>query len=163
MNNAEATRLISECETDLNRIEKIIEGLGPMSNVVPYLTKYAIIKSCGSIEQSFKTIVADYCSRHQSNQIKNYIDITFRESSMNPKFENICGVLKQFDPQWNLRFKSTVKALTNSSKVKLSLKSLNESRNEFAHGGNPTASFSGIKDYFLDSVAIITVLDDIFQ
>lgn len=160
MNNQNALNFINDCLNELQGIESLINGLGHLSKPVPFLTKYAVIKSCGTIESAFKTIIADVHS-NQSVQIQNYIDKTIRESSMNPSQDNICSTLKRFDSNWNTQFKSQLNAHSNSQQLKDSLKSLNEARNTFAHGGNINQSFQTIKDYFTDSVEVIKIMDSV--
>ncbi|MCC3217980.1 MULTISPECIES: HEPN domain-containing protein [Chryseobacterium] len=159
MNNPDVQLLVSECDNDFVRIEKIIEVLTNTNPAVPYLTKYAIIKACGTLEQAFKVMISDFSCVGQSNQVKNFVDISFRESSINPNLDNIHKSLKKFDEQWNQNFKNLLNADTDISRIKTSIKSLNNARNEFAHGGNPTAAFSDIKDYFDDAKKIILYLD----
>lgn len=161
MNNSSATEVIAGCNLELEKIHNIIQGLGSTSHPVPYLTKYAIIKACGTIEYCFKTILADTYADGQSQQIKNYIDNTFRNSSMNPSMDKINRVLKQFDEEWNIKFKTELNLLEHKERIIDSLKSLNQARNTFAHGGNPTASFENIRSYFTDSIKVIEILDRI--
>lgn len=162
MKNISAKESIDSCKDELKKIEKLIDGMGKMSNPVPFLTKYAIIKSCGTIEYCFKTIISDV-HVNQTNQIKNFIDKMFRNSSINPSKENICRSLERFDDSWNEQFKIQLKARKDSKKIEDSLKSLNSARNTFAHGGQPSASFENVMDYFLDSVEIIKIIDNIVK
>ncbi len=104
MNNQEALNLIDNCKDELKRIFHLIEGHGRTSNIVPFLTNYAIVKSCGTVENCFKTIIADIHS-DQSPQVVNYVDNTIRNSSMNPSMNNICNTLNKFDKTWNTLFK----------------------------------------------------------
>ncbi|MHB8260198.1 MAG: HEPN domain-containing protein [Bacteroidia bacterium] len=161
MNNPNVEQLILDCETELTKITLIIDALGQLNNTVPFLTKYAIIKSCGTIEQSFKTIIADHNHTNHSQQIKNFIDATIRKSSMNPSLKNINTTLKKFDQNWHSAFKTALNEHANKSRIQSSLNSLNEERNCFAHGGQPMASFPSIKSYFADAKEIITMLDAI--
>lgn len=159
MNNVSALEVIEGCNTELEKIHFIIQGIGSTSHPVPYLTKYAIIKACGTIEYCFKTILSDSSVQGQSTQMKNYIDNTFRNSSLNPSRDNISKILKQFDVEWNNRFKIELDNLEHKERILDSLKSLNEARNTFAHGGNPSATFESIRNYFTDSVKIIEIID----
>lgn len=159
MNNTTAEQLFVDCENELTKIAAIIDALGPFNNTVPFLTKYAIIKVCGTIEQSFKTIIADHHHTSQSQQIRNFIDASIRKSSMNPNFKNINSTLKKFDTNWHTQFKTNLQSVPHYSRLKSSLTSLNDERNCFAHGGQPTASFTSVKDYFNDAKEIITILD----
>jgi hypothetical protein len=161
MNNLDAQTNINFCTTELNRIETIIQTmLGHTSPIVPYLTRYSIVKTCGTIEFCFKTIIADLHSG-TTPQVINYIDNTIRSSSMNPSISNICSTLKKFDLNWNTSFKNKIRDHANSERIKDSLDSLNNARNSFAHGGTPTSTFENIKNYFIDTVEIIKILDEV--
>ncbi len=159
MNNQAATTLVHQCVIDLERIDLIIQALGSTNNAVPYLTKYAIIKVCGTLEQCFKTIISDFSCSGQSSQVNKFVDISFRESSINPNLDNIHKSLKKFDDQWNDNFKSFLNADPDASRIRDSIKSLNNARNEFAHGGNPTLSFADVNSYFMDAKKIIEYID----
>jgi hypothetical protein len=159
MNNQDVQLLIDECDSDFERIEKIIDVLTNTNPAVPYLTKYAVIKACGTLEQAFKVIISDFSCVGQSSQVKKFVDISFRESSMNPNLENIHKSLKKFDEQWNDNFKQLLNADNDIVKVRSSITSLNNARNLFAHGGNPIITFNDVVDYFTDAKKIINYLD----
>ncbi len=161
MNNVDAQTNINSCTRELDRIENIIQNmLGHTSPIVPYLTRYSIVKACGTIEFCFKTIIADLHTG-TTPQVMNYIDNTIRSSSMNPSISNICSTLKKFDSGWNTAFKNKIREHANSERIKDSLDSLNNARNSFAHGGTPTSSFENIKNYFNDTIEIIKILDEV--
>lgn len=162
MNNISAKESIEVCLEELNKISKLIDGMGKTSNPVPFLTKYAIIKSCGTIEYCFKTILSDV-HNNQTIQVKNFIDKMFRHSSINPSKDNICKSLDRFDVSWNEEFKNKLKLRKDNKKIESSLMSLNSARNTFAHGGHPSASFENVVDYFNDSVEIIKIVDGIVR
>lgn len=162
MNNQSVLQKLNDCSTELMKIQESINFVGQSHSIVPFLTNYAIVKCCGTIENSFKTIITDF---HNSlpQQAKNYIEETFYKSSMNPSKDNIHRSLEKFDPNWNLDFKNKLNSEANKARLESSLKSLNDARNEFAHGGRPTVSFQSILLYFNDSKRIIEILDDIVQ
>jgi len=161
MNNLTAKEKIEQCREELEKIKQIIIVIGRTSHPVPFLTKYAIIKSCGTIETCFKTILSDYKIEEQNDKVKNFIDAKFRNSSINPSKNNIHKALKLFDEEWNNKFKEELGILDEKNKVLDSLKSLNEARNTFAHGGNPSSSFDNVFEYFQDSIKIIEIIDRI--
>lgn len=161
MNNKTAKEEINNCLEELIKIEHIIMGIGKTSHPVPFLTKYAIIKSCGTIEICFKAILSDYKIHEQNDKVKNFINAKFRNSSINPNKDNIHKSLKLFDEEWNDIFKDEIGKLTNKDKILDSLNSLNEARNDFAHGGNPSSSFDNVVEYFKDSIIIIEIIDSI--
>jgi hypothetical protein len=162
MNNPTVLQNLIDCSDELQKIQESINFVGQSHSIVPFLTNYAIIKCCGTIENSFKTIIADF---HNTlpQQAKNYIEETFYKSPMNPSQNNIHSSLEKFDPAWNLAFKTKLSLEANKSRIESSLKSLNHARNEFAHGGRPTVSFQSIFLYFNDAKRIIEILDEVVQ
>jgi hypothetical protein len=160
MNNQNAQSSIDSCIEELERIDTLIENLlGHTSPIIPYLTKYAIVRACGTIEYCFKTIIADLHTG--SPQVMNYIDNTIRSSSMNPSISNICSTLKKFDEDWNSSFTSKIRDHAHPQRLRDSIESLNNARNSFAHGGTPSSSFENVRDYFNDTVTIIEMLDEV--
>jgi len=160
MNNQEAQNSIDICIEELERIYHLIQGHGHMSPIVPFLTKYSIVRACGTIEFCFKTIISDSHSGH-STQITNFIDNTIRNSSMNPSRHNITTTLKKFDADWKNNFNQKLNETANNERLKNSIDSLNSARNSFAHGDTPSASFENIKNYFDDSIEIMKILDEV--
>ena len=160
MNNSNARESIEVCDAELQRIFHLIEGHGHTSPIVPLLTNYAIVRACGTIEFSFKTIISDIHVGH-SPQVQNYVDNTIRNSSMNPSRDNICKTLKKFDEDWNRSFKQKLNGHANSERLKDSIDSLNNARNSFAHGASRSSSFENIRNYFRDCVTILELLDEV--
>lgn len=163
MFNENAKTLIENCSDELESINTIIERTDKFSNIVPFLTKYALIKACGTLEQSYKTIIVDYCETDVNQRLKNYLENKIRNSSRNPSIENISSSLSEFDKEWNKKFKLKLNRKKDKSKLKTSLKSLNADRNEFAHGGNPTTSFDSIRGYYNDAIKIMDILDSVVK
>ena len=160
MNNQTALSSLNDCSAELSKLQQIIDVFGQSHSIVPFLTNYAVIKCCGTIENCFKIIIADF---HHSltPQARNYIENTFLNSSMNPSKENICKSLVKFDQQWNVNFKAKLSIERDKNRIESSLSSLNEARNAFAHGGNPGVSFSSVVTYFNDCRKVIEILDDV--
>lgn len=160
MNNQNAQNSIDSCIEELQRIDTLIENLlGHTSPIIPYLTKYSIVRACGTIEYCFKTIIADLHTG--SPQVMNYIDNTIRSSSLNPSISNICSTLNKFDKNWKASFTKKIGLHEHPQKLRDSIESLNNARNSFAHGGTPMSSFENVRDYFNDTVLIITMLDEV--
>ncbi len=160
MNNQTALQSLNDCSIELDKLQKIIEVFGQSHSIVPFLSNYAVIKCCGTIENCFKIIISDF---HNSlpPQAKSYIENSFLYSSMNPSKENICKSLKKFDKQWNINFKAKLASEIDTNRIESSLSSLNEARNTFAHGSNPGVSFASVVTYFNDSRRVIEILDEV--
>lgn len=159
INDQEVSDRISACLTEFHRIGCIIEGLGSTNNAVPFLTRYSIISACGTVEFGYKNLIADVNLENQSTQIRNYLNKKIRLSSANPTYANMCSITKEFDLEWNRRFKEIVNDLDSSHRIKDSLESLNEARNSFAHGGLPTTSFDEVRRYFNDCIKVLEAFE----
>ena len=133
--------------------------MGGTNNAVPFLTRYSIISACGTVEFGYKNLIADVDINNQTSQIRRYLDKKVRLSSANPTYDNMCKITKEFDSEWNRRFKDNIDALESSGRVKNSLKSLNEARNSFAHGGLPTTSFDEVCRYFTDCIKVLEAFE----
>lgn len=161
MNNRDVEESLDACAAELQSVRGIIVGLGITSNVVPYLTHYAIVRACGTIETSFKSLIADYCSFRSKKQVKRFIEKRIKEGSANPSMDNINKFLNEFDVGWKQNFKSALALHVDKSHLETSLKSLVDARNDFAHGGNPTASINDVLQYFDHSRKIIEMMDSV--
>jgi len=161
MNNSGVLQLLDDCQDELDNVKLIIDGLGSTSNIVPYLNKFAIIKACGIVEVSYKSIVADYCDRRSKPQVKKFLKKYVRENSRNPNYSDICNLLKEFDANWHTTFKARIDAHPDRSRMKTSIESLVDARNEFAHGGNPSSTVSDVIGYFRDFRVVLEIIDDI--
>ena len=164
MKNMAATALVRECAIDLHKVRKILGQTRSTAESVRYLTDYAVIRACGCIEVSFKTIIADFCTTGQvPAQASRFIDKMFRESSQNPSIHNIVKSLEKFDETWAKDFETGFKAHPRHSAIKGSIKSLVNCRNTFAHGSQQNTTFSSIVAYFKDACVLVALLDKIIR
>ncbi len=161
MKNLSVNSSLLDCENELSQLEEAMKLLGHTSLIGMFLTRYAIIKACGTIERALKTLVADHAESKQSQQVKNFLQSKVRESSMNPNENNIGQLLKSFYQAWATGFNEKLKLITDKERKKQSLKSLVEARNVFAHGGNPTTTIGQVKIYFCDCRDIMTLVDQV--
>lgn len=152
--------LLNDCKDDFRKINKIIKKSGKASDEIPYLTRYALIKSHGTIEQCYKSIISDFCYPGASIQMKTFFDNNFKERAADLRYDRICRVLNNFDGNWKKSFKEGMARFTrNEKQIKTSISSLVVARNQFAHGLNPTITYDDIKKYFRDSERLIRCLN----
>jgi hypothetical protein len=159
MNNADVDLHLAQCRAELDHVQATIGTVGVMSPVTPYLTRYAVIRACGAIEVSFKSLIADFCTKRSKKQIKRFIHLKIRKGSANPSQENIMNILNQFDEDWKRSFKSNLKADPNKQKLLDSLQSLVDARNDFAHGGSPTLTISDVIQHFDHARRVVEYVD----
>lgn len=161
MNNADVDMLLSQCRLELDHVQSCIATLGITSPVSPYLTKYAVIKACGTIEVSFKSLVADFCNKRSKKQVKRFIYKRIVRGSANPSHDNILKLLDQFDEDWKKTLQTNLKADPDKTHMISSLDSLVAARNEFAHGGNPTISMTDVLRHFDYARKVVEHIDGV--
>ncbi len=161
MNNEEIEQRIRRCKGELKVVSKHINAK-PLDVLNRHLTLYALIEAHGTIELSIKTLFFDNLTSVGTVQLKNYLNESIKNHPFDIRYDNICKFLKKhIDDDWKLKFKKKVDVKKDSEKIKSSLKTLHDTRNEFAHGGNPAVTFKEIEQCFNDSVKLIRVLDAI--
>lgn len=161
MNNKDVDMQLHQCQQELDHVQSCIITLGITSPVAPYLTKYAVIKACGTIEVSFKALIADFCSKRSKKQIKRFISKRIVKGSANPSHDNIVKFLDQFDEDWKKSFQANLKMDPDRTHMLSSLDSLVFARNDFAHGGNPTISMSDVIRHFDYARKVIEHIDSV--
>lgn len=161
MNNQNVLTELNKCDIELHAIGTLITNLGATSTPVPYLSKYALIKACGTVEQAFKSIIADKCLHRSKPQVKQFLRKKVTNNSSNPSYGNICSLLKDFDNNWSINFKAAVTAQPTGDVMKASLESLVDARNEFAHGGSPRLTIGDVITYFSDARKILICMDTV--
>lgn len=135
----------------------------PLDKAKLYLTNYALIKACGTIEFVYRSIVADFFDQSSLSQIHTYIDKTIRSGSMSATYDNMSKLLGKFDDNWKKSFVNLVKQRTDKQKIIDSSNSLVNNRHLFAHGKAPTASFNDIFQYYQDTLELIKMLNKVVK
>lgn len=153
---------IDNCKDDLNKIWHLIEGIGTINPISGYLTRFALIRICGTLEVCYKSIIADYYEAF-SPELQRYIGIHVREASLNAQYNSISKVLGEFSEEKCRLFKTRISSLENKEQVITAMSDLNTARNEVAHGYSTTMSFNEMKQKFNDSLIIIDNLCEVLS
>lgn len=157
--NLDAQKFLNDCDSELDEIKLILKKIGRFDQQVSYLTRYSIILSASSLELFYKKLITDKCEAGGSSQLRFFLGRKFGKSPINLKYDSLCRSLTDFDKNWNSHFKDNLCKLKSADEWKTSLDSLIDLRNEFAHGGRPTVTFTDIKTYFKHSRRIMNVLE----
>lgn len=153
---------IDNCRADLDKIWHLMEALGTMTPVSGYLTKFAIIRICGTLEVCYKSIIADYYEAF-SPELQRYIGIHVRSASLNAQYESICKVLKEFSEEKHNKFKDIISSIINKEQIITAMAELNNARNKVAHGNSTAMSFNDMKQKFEDTIVILEKLDEVLS
>lgn len=137
---AELQDLIDECTAELADISVKINSLPSLDKLRAYLTKYALIKSCGTIEFVYRSLVADYFDQSNLTQVPTYIEKTVREGSMSAKYDNMSGLLGKFDDNWRNSFRIAVAQHPDSQRIISSANSLVNNRHQWKKISNMQGS-----------------------
>ena len=160
--NQQVNDIIEDCQADLDRIFHLIEGLGSLAPASGYLTKFALIRICGTLEVCYKKLIADYYESI-SPELQRFITIHVRDASLNAKYENICKVLSDFDEGKYDAFKTSINARTDKNDLLHAISDLNNARNSVAHGDSTSMSFKEMKQKFESSVILLKELEQVLN
>ena len=154
---AELVERLNDCDDELKKIKERIDK-NQFDDMVMFLQRYAIIKACGTIEFVTKNMIADYVDAGAIAEVQNYISVKVRDSSTNPSTGNISNLLGEFSSKvWKVNFDKKIKV---HGAEKVSLNSLVQLRNDFAHGKGPNTTINTIIYYFNDSRNIIKLVEE---
>ena len=153
--------MLDLCLLELDDIEERINNLPILDKARQYLTNYALIKSSGTAEFVYRSIIADYFSKLSDSKIDTYLYNSIRKGSMSATYDNMKKLLGKFDDNWQKDFKNAVQSRSDKNKLIDASTSLVNNRHSFAHGKPPTATFLDIKQYYADVVQLIEILDSI--
>jgi len=161
MNNGEVHDYLVECWKEVKELESIIKHLGSTDKKSSFLTKYTLIRCCGTFEVSYKTVIARCAGFKLCSRTEKYIESSIVASSNNPNIHNMLNLLKKFDKSWSSSFESRIDNHNRKSRIKSAVKNLVNLRNSFAHGQSTTTTFHDVKSYFVEACRVVKILDEI--
>lgn len=159
INNKKAELTLKNVEIELRDISVRLRKIGPFDDVRSIYTKYSLIIIYGAIERAFKDIIIERCSMGAPDQLKNFLIKKFDQNAFSFRFDELCKQLGLFDDNWKNNFKKNIAKRVYRERYKTSLSSIFDTRNEFAHGGDPKVTFCSIKKYFNDCLIVIKIFD----
>ena len=169
MRNKVAEAFLEDCSSELEKIVAIVtlsEGSVCAKEVnavrvesLSFLTKYALIKACGTIELCFKTIISERVTEKESVLVKKYLEETFLSRGINPKIKAISSHLSKFDEAWPKQFEDKIAAKDN--KISSSMRYLVDERNKHAHGQDTRIGLHEVIECFGRGRNAIEILDEV--
>lgn len=154
--NGEYQQKVDDCKLELDQI-KIWINKNRMDSQVRYLVSYAIIRTSGTIEVIYKSIIYNHLSDGVNQEAVKFLTGSILDSPSNPKTSNIKALLEKINADWSEAFEKEVK----ESGKKSDLNSLVQLRNDFAHGANITQSIETVIKYFNGAIDILNILEKI--
>lgn len=156
--NEDEKRILDDCDLEIKNIKNWIDSNKFDSNV-KFLVAYAVIKTSGSIELVFKSMINTFLSQNCIDETKVFLTKNIIDSSANPSPGIIEKYLEQFDGKRKVRFSD----LLNGSQDKGNLKSLVSLRNDIAHGRTINSSINVVESYFESGKKILEILEEVIN
>lgn len=153
MNN-DQKRQLDDCANELVKIREWINKNQLHSNI-KFLVAYAVIKSSGTIEIVFKSILNSFLSEKCKEETAKFIEKNVVDNSCNPSTGRMSEFLGQFDTKRKDDFDSKTKGIEEKN----DLNSLVSLRNDIAHGRDIHVSIDTVKKYFESGRKIVEMLD----
>ena len=156
--NDEQKRILDDCEREIVKIKKWIEENKLHSNV-KFLVSYAIVKSSGSIEVVFKSMIHDFLSTNCILETNKFLEKHIIDSSANPTTGVMESFLEKFDSSRKERFNRLIK----ETQEKGNLKNLVNLRKDIAHGRNINSTINDVEKYFKSGKVILNKLEEVLE
>ncbi|MDE7312607.1 MAG: hypothetical protein K2N87_13455 [Eubacterium sp.] len=156
--NGNNQQVIRDCEIELDNIQQWIANNSLDSNV-RYLTSYAVIKACGTIEYVFKQLIYAHLSDGANEEAKTYFNKSIIEASFNPSPGQIYRILEKINTTWRTEFETMIRGTNQKGQ----LRSLVDLRNSFAHGSVITASINDVKSYYIAGIWVLQKLEEVMR
>lgn len=157
--NRNARNIDEKCREVLRDLRFKLKLVPPTDTLHRHFTHYAVVVCSGALERAFKSIIADYVTIGANIQLCEFIDKKIRQSSCNPRLDEIKKLLGAFDDNWLVAYKGCLSQLSQRNRDALA--SIVENRNKVAHGGTITASFYDIAKYYYLARVVVGKLEDV--
>lgn len=151
-----------EIEQRFRSLEQLIvaaSSKGVDEQIASYLCKLGSVLICGNLERCVEIIITSRLASRSPPQITVFLKSYFKRGT-NYDCDQISQLLYKFDVDWGRAFEAFVK---NNSGVKESISSCYAIRNSVAHGGGQSLGYRILKQYFDDSLTIISELQVIVR
>ncbi|MEZ7744260.1 HEPN domain-containing protein [Gemella sanguinis] len=156
--NDEQIRILDDCEKELEKIKEWIKENKFHSNV-KFLVSYAVVKSSGSIEVVFKSMIHDFLSTNCIIETNKFLEKHILDSSANPTTGLIESFLEKFDGERKGRFNTLIKG----TRQKGELNNLVNLRNDIAHGRDVNSTINNVENYFNSGRFILDKLEEVLN
>lgn len=145
-------------QNEQNQIDKIIIQIRAFTGD-PYfealLAYYLCIRISGFLENCIRIYFLEYANQKCQDYVKTFMENRLKHFP-NPTWGEIIKLIKDFNEQWVVDIKKSV-----SSQWLSSLESINNNRNNIAHGGTSSVTLHELVIYYQDIVNIIETIENI--
>jgi hypothetical protein len=118
--------------------------------------KYLVVRVSGLIEDVVTTIVLVYVEQTASPHTARHVQWRMK-LFQNPTLERIAQLLGSFRPTWRTQLLAEV-----TDPEREALRSVHDSRNEVAHGGQSSISLGQVDQYYTDVKKLLDKVANIF-
>jgi len=145
-------------QNEQNQIDKIIIQIQAFKGD-PYfealLVYYLCIRISGFLENCIRIYFLEYANLKCQDYVKTFMENRLKRFP-NPTWSEITKLIKDFNEQWVIDIKKSVPPQWLSS-----LESINNNRNNIAHGGTSSVTLRELALYYQDIVNILETIENI--
>ena len=154
--------MILVIENRFKAVEKVVlaaqvKGLDP--EVASYYCRLGAVLVCGNIEQCVKYVLTERIGVGSVPQVRSFLQSYFKRGT-NYDCETLSKLLFTFDMEWGHAF---CKFIDKNDQVKEGITSCYALRNSIAHGGTNSLSPTILKQYYDNSLTLVTELESIIR
>lgn len=134
--------------------QNIIEEIPREKYLEAKVADLALVLLAAYLERAIQEILFDYIKR-KGRALNHYFEKTKR-AWIDFDNDKLCKLLKQFNPDWELRYKREVEETFTKS-----LNTVNLNRNQIAHGGESNLSFREVEEHFKNFDKLVDKISEI--
>ena len=133
------------------------------AELISALNAYLCVRTYAFVETSVRTVLLRYVrSVSHDAATENFVHQQLRRNR-NLDRDNLVHLLGRFDSHWRLKLREETKGDEIKDRLKDSLDSIVNTRNNIAHGDDVNISLDSLKGYFADAQTIVDLVFHICQ
>ncbi len=154
--------MIFAIETRFKAVEKVVlaaqaKGLDP--EIASYICRHGAVLICGNIERCVEVLLTERIGVGSVPQVGSFLQSYFKRGA-NYDCEALSDLLFKFDTGWGRKFREFIE---KNDQVKDGVSSCYAVRNSIAHGGSNSLGPSILKQYYDNSLTLISGLEDVIR
>ena len=138
----------------IDHIFSLTDKIQPDEELMSHWAKYLCVLTSGFVENSLRSILAQFVVARSSREVANYLESKIR-SITNLNEERVYQLLWSFSSEWGDKFREK-----RTEKQKDAIDSVVANRNLIVHGRSVGITIVRIREYYTEIIKTITIIDE---
>jgi len=145
---------VSREKQKIDHVFSLTDTIQPDEELMSHWAKYLCVLTSGFVENSLRSILAQFVVARSSSEVANYVESKIR-SITNLSEERVYQLLRSFSSDWGDKFREK-----RTEKQKDAIDSVVANRNLIVHGRSVGITILRIREYYTEIIKTITMIDE---